>query len=349
MLVMGFFSNDVLVNGAMYSPLFIDNIGMVNTATAVDSDSIKICGANGDPLSPDNPGTVTLPSTTAGQLTTFKVTANVTINLTGATWSNDTLGDLTNYILCVYAINDNGVLKWGVTPVYGYPSVLSADTSTTASSVSNFRMMLVNSALGGNSQCHRIGWFYANFDDTGGVSENLWFVQSTVGSIIIGLPANPYELREQYTLVGTPPTLATPTWTNNFVFSTSTFITPRTLGSLARTIDATKGDSITIKRSGFYSISLFGDITLQGNVQASITISIIKNQTTISDGTVLLDNNFVLSVVSAPELVSSVSKGEWLAVGDILTIRRSVLNGASTINSITLRIENLTFTSDTNT
>lgn len=180
-------------------PGFSENIGLEAATTTVSNDSIKITSADGSDLSATNPGYVTVPGTTAGTQTTFKVTADVTINLTGAHWGLDGALDLTRYPLVVYAINNAGTLKWGIGTVEGLYKILDTDDDTTAANVTTARKILVNTSLNADSPAAEIGWFKANFDDTGGSSENLWAVQTTVGDLNIGkcppqtrryLPAN---------------------------------------------------------------------------------------------------------------------------------------------------------------
>jgi hypothetical protein len=175
------------------------NIGLAAATTTNTADSIKITGATAA-LSSTNPGRVILPSATAGQLAIFEVTADVTINLTGAHWGEGTKGDLTDYLLSVYAINDAGTLKWGVGSVPNHALILNADDTATASSASSLEKVLVNSALTGDSGCLEIGWFKANFDDTGGAAEDLWAVQTGTRDINFG--ARP-PIYQKWTPTGT--------------------------------------------------------------------------------------------------------------------------------------------------
>lgn len=165
------------------------NIGLAAAQTSVAADSIKIQGAAAA-LSATNPGYLCLPNATSGLVSVFKVTADVTIDLTGAHWGRGTDGDLTDYILTVYAINDAGTLKWGVAAVYGHDAILNADDTATATSVTSVEKVLVNSSLGADAGCIHVGWFKANFDDTGGSSEDLWTVQTGLSDINLGKTPN---------------------------------------------------------------------------------------------------------------------------------------------------------------
>lgn len=158
------------------------NIGFAAATTTSAADSIKIQGAAAA-LSATNPGYLCLPNATAGLVSVFKITADVTIDLTGAHWGEGTKGDLTDYLLSIYAINDAGTLKYGIGSVNGHRVILNADDTATATSVTTCEKILVNSSLGTDSACAEIGWFKANFDDTGGAAEDLWAVQTGVGDI----------------------------------------------------------------------------------------------------------------------------------------------------------------------
>jgi hypothetical protein len=106
-----------------------------------------------------------------------------------------TFGDFTDIILRVYAINDNGTLKWGVSNQGGLRSIVDTNSHVVASatSVTTQPKMLVNSALtAGTWPCREVGWFLGDFDDTGGSSEDLWVVQSGAGEIMVGAPAPVY-------------------------------------------------------------------------------------------------------------------------------------------------------------
>lgn len=171
------------------TPGWFCNLGFETATTSEAADSIKITGGDGSDLSSTNPLKITLPSTTSGILTMIEVTANVTIDLTGAHWGLGTNGDFTDVQLRVYAINDTGSIKWGVSLEGGKRTIASADSSATATSITAKDDMLVNSALNsGTWPCVEVGWFNADFDDTGGASEDLWAIQSSVGDLNVGIP-----------------------------------------------------------------------------------------------------------------------------------------------------------------
>jgi len=188
-------------------------VGLSAATTTNANDSIRILASDGSAFSADaHQGYVCLPSTTAGRLSVFLVSASATINLTGAHWGLGTLGDFTDVELRVYAINDNGTLKWGVSNQGRYRTIVDTDTSTTATNITTQPKMLVNSALSsGTWPCHEIGWFNASFDDTGGAAEDLWAVATTVGKINVGIPCPTVTDWSSYTPTGTWATNVT--WT----------------------------------------------------------------------------------------------------------------------------------------
>jgi len=174
------------------TPGWSSNLGLVAALTAETADSIRILGSNGSALSVENPGWITLPSATPGQLTTFPVTANITIDLTGAHWGLGTNGDATDYPLSLYALNNNGSLVWGVSATPHLDLVLDADDSATATDINLVDEVLVSSALSADAQAVEFGWFKADFDDTSGASEDLWKIGGTsVGDRDINLGKSP--------------------------------------------------------------------------------------------------------------------------------------------------------------
>lgn len=164
------------------------NLGFAAATGAVAADTIRIQGA-GAALSATNPFLINMPSTaTPGLVVTLSATADVTILLTGAHWGLGTNGDFSGIALRVYAINDNGTLKFGVSNRGGYRSISSGSCTTTRTSVTNQFNMLVNSSVtAGTWPCVEIGHFLASFDDTGGSSEDLWTIATTLNSLNPGL------------------------------------------------------------------------------------------------------------------------------------------------------------------
>ena len=146
------------------------NIGL---ATGGDTSQIKIQGA-GAALSATNIGYVALPNATSGLLTIFSIIADVTIDLTGAHFGLGTFGNISDYPLSVYALNNNGSLVWGVSSVPNHTLFLDADDDTTATNITQVNHILVSGSLGADAQALEVGWFKANFNDTG----DEWAIQT---------------------------------------------------------------------------------------------------------------------------------------------------------------------------
>ncbi len=182
----GWLSEGIFKTGGARSLGFMNNIGIEAATTTNAADSIRITSADGTALGQHNVGYLTLPSATTGLLTVFRMVADVTILLTGAHWGLGTFGDQTDFLLSLYAINDNGTLKWGVGSVPNHKVILNADDQTTNTSVTQVNHVLVTSALAGDANCLEIGYFKANFDDAGGAAEDLWAVQTGIGDIAFG-------------------------------------------------------------------------------------------------------------------------------------------------------------------
>jgi len=170
---------------------FTINIGIAKATTTIADDSVKITSSDGSALSASNPGYVVTPGTTPGTLAVFQVTADVTIKATGAHWGMGTKGDF-NVFNRVYAINDAGTLKWGLSNLGGYRSITVALSNATATSITLQTHMLVTSTLAGTSGCAEIGWIRGTFDDTGGTAEDLWAFSSAAGNIGVGIPCPVY-------------------------------------------------------------------------------------------------------------------------------------------------------------
>ncbi len=189
-----------LINGVFHSgganyPGWFNNLGLQAGTTTIANDSIKVCAADGTDLGPENPGSVTIQSTSSpGLLVTYHVYENVTIKLTGAHWGEGGKGDLALYLLSVYAIDDAGTLKWGVSSTpYNY-IIQSTDDEATATNVTTIVKVLVNASLTGDANCLEVGWFNATFDDAGGAAEDLWAVQTGAGNIGLGSRPGSFQI-----------------------------------------------------------------------------------------------------------------------------------------------------------
>ncbi len=183
----GLFEAGILKQGGSNKPGWVNNVAIVNATTTDANDSIGIrTAAHGSFALASDVGSVTINhQTTAGKLANLFISANVTIKLTGAHWGYGTLGDLVDQELYVYAINDTGSLKWGVSVYGGLTTILNTNSSATGTSVTLRNHMLVNTTLAsGTWPVQLVGRFLADFDDTGGAAEDLWAVQSGIGEIV---------------------------------------------------------------------------------------------------------------------------------------------------------------------
>ncbi len=163
------------------------NIGLKSVTTTNANDTIRFTSRDWAPLSESNPGYACIGDATSGKGKIFKIVADVDILLTAAHWGLGTYGDRTDYPLSAYLINDASVLKYGVGAIPNHRVILNADDTATHASVTTVEKILVNTVLGSDSDCIEIGWFKANFDDTGGAAEDLWAIQTGRGDINLGV------------------------------------------------------------------------------------------------------------------------------------------------------------------
>lgn len=166
------------------------NIELVRATTTNSGDSLKVqCG--GAACSTTNPGFVVMNGTTAGVITTFIVTSDVTQLLTGATWGIGGTGDITGALIRAIFVNDNGTLRTCFAYLGGRNTVLTTDTNATQASVNLPEEILCNTAVASSTNT-ALDWGFAraNFDDTGGTSEDLWAVQSGVNDVVTGVTAD---------------------------------------------------------------------------------------------------------------------------------------------------------------
>lgn len=180
----GVLNAGIMKQGGMNRVGFFNNLSIADGA---DTSILKITSADGTALSSTNVGSISLKdhtSGTPGEIATFQITADVSIEMTGCTW--DLEADATDYMLSVYAINDAGTLKWGIASVNGLTEILNANDHATPASViqvGGAGSVLVNSSLGSDSPCLEIGWFKADHTTSGAE----WAIQTDEnGSINMG-------------------------------------------------------------------------------------------------------------------------------------------------------------------
>ena len=164
------------------TPGYQANLGLESATASAAGDSIKVTSASGSDLSSTNQLYVCVGHATAGLKALLKATADVTLTPTGAHWERGGLGNRTDQRLFVYAINDAGTLKWGLSPLPGLRVILGANDETTATNCTTIFDVFVNSALTGDSNCVEVGSYLADFNDTG----DIWTTQTGVGEILVG-------------------------------------------------------------------------------------------------------------------------------------------------------------------
>lgn len=319
-----------LIGGGPLSTYNLNNIAIINATTSIANDSIKITGANGSPLSPNNPGFISSQAT-ATTLKSVPILADVTIKITGAHWGFTGLGNLTNQVLHVFAVIDtDGTVKWLVGANPAPATVVSASCFTAQASVTTILKYITNITLVGNSNLIRVGWFRANFTDAG----SGWAVQSTTADLQVGRQPIPYMIRDQYQLSGTP-TLASG-WTSNYYFTTSTHTA--NAGCCVYTSDHTNGDSISlINKVGHYSIT--GNVSSSVAGSSGLVIGIYTGQTISGNGTLIGAMSYTSSGGTS---IQNHSCSRHIFMPDdviVLTFKLVRLTGTVTSIAITIKID----------
>lgn len=210
----GLLQNGIIERAGARSPGWSNNLQIISATTTNSSDSIKITGNQGTALSASNPGHITVPDS-SGNLDVYTLTSDVTINLTGAHWGAGGNGDLSSSYLRVVAINDNNAtLRFGVALQGGRQTIASTVTSATGTDINLPEEILVDTALtAGTWAMVNFAYFKANFDDTGGVAEDLWTVQSAVGTLRLGVPDGLWQSHNPVvTGYSSSPTITTCRW-----------------------------------------------------------------------------------------------------------------------------------------
>lgn len=176
-----------------------DTSGVIGAANiGLDTSVVSVCeivSADGTDLSATNKGIVTFnSSTTAGQIVRRDITANLSVALTGAHWGNDTYGDLTDYVLWIVMFDNGSDCVLGVTAQGGRQYIPSTDTSITPANIVSVEDVLVSSAISSNYNVTYVGWFKADFDDSGNAGgENFWTIQSGIGDVNFQATPSLYE------------------------------------------------------------------------------------------------------------------------------------------------------------
>ena len=259
--------------------------------------SITIECGNGA-CSSSNPGFIWMPDDgVGGDYQLAKITTNVSITLTGATWDDTPSGDISDAILKVFLVNAAGNAVWcvGLAP-YAH-GVIGSSTrdSTTSSDINLPEELLCNASVSADDPIIPVFWFKADFDDTGGASEDLWTVQTGDGDFNVGKADGVWwTFTTNYSGFSSNPTtnymrvathgntacirMSTGTGTSNdtaFNFTVPFKVTTEVgTGSVMGSPTVTDNSSEQTTPGGFYTATA-----------SSVTISITKNSATTSTWT----------------------------------------------------------------
>lgn len=154
------------------------NFSLVRSA----ANTIKITSRSGAALSASNPLIVVINDpATPGQSSEFVVTSDVSINIDSTTFG---LGaTITNQLLTVIAINDNGTLRWGIVFLTNRTTLLTTDTTSTASSATTPESAYCTAAVGSaTNSVLEVGYFRADFTSGG----NTWSIQTGTNDVVTG-------------------------------------------------------------------------------------------------------------------------------------------------------------------
>jgi hypothetical protein len=178
----GLLDAGIMKRGGANAVNFTNNIKLESVTTTHTRDTIRITGIEGSLLA-SRPGYIMFPDMS----NPLAVTADVDILLTGAHWNMGGTGDLTGFILRVIALDDgSGTVKFGVSMTGNRKRIPTSDTDTTASNVNLPDELIVDSSLSAEAWAVDIGYFRADFDDTGGAVEDLWQIQNGTDDVALG-------------------------------------------------------------------------------------------------------------------------------------------------------------------
>lgn len=147
----------------------VHNVGFESFQTTDPDDSIRLVGANGQPLSPGNKIRILMRSlSTAGKLETKSIENALSLKLTGAHWGLNTHGTLLGTFIEIGVIDDGGAVPaLAACMMPGRLQVSNTICFTAQASVDAPHKILVNRALAaGNHFYYPIGYIKANYTDS---------------------------------------------------------------------------------------------------------------------------------------------------------------------------------------
>lgn len=198
-------ANDNIVTQRFLSP----GAYRLKFAQGSDASQLLLTGEGGS-LFTDSPAWITI-RRLDGTFITHSLTGDVTIDLTGAHWGLDGKGDVTGAILRVYAIDDNGTLKFGVGYQGGFTYIRNTQDDVTAANINLPEEILVDTNITtDNSAMLDIGYIIANFTDAtnewaitrycaGLSADGLWQPWNTTFS---GFSVNPSNFNSLWSQIG---------------------------------------------------------------------------------------------------------------------------------------------------
>lgn len=212
--------DDLTVGGIVRHPLTNNNGIQKLGLDLSDTSVVELAYEDGTALSSSQVGYISIrDSSNPEQVARRAISANMSVTLTGAHWGLDTLGDRTDFKLYIILIDNAGTPTLGVTILPRLTYVPTADVVTAAASATTYEKVLCSSAVAADSCCTYLGCINADFDDTGGASENLWTIQTGIGDL--ELATNISKDKEVNSIVG-PGGVAVSSSTGSYSMSSTT-------------------------------------------------------------------------------------------------------------------------------
>lgn len=167
------------------SPVFKDDIepGLIrNLGFAYADDALTITSSTGAALSATNRATIAVGGITSGRVTNLHQAVNVTLALNDAEWG--LTADDSDVKLTVYAVNDIGHLKWGISLAVGLETISDTNSDTDSLNIDSLNKMLVNSGLSaGSHPVTPVGQIIADFTELTAI----WDIQNVLVGPRVGV------------------------------------------------------------------------------------------------------------------------------------------------------------------
>lgn len=296
-------SSGVVEYGGANVPGWMSNLKFAISTVTDANDTISIVTFAGSSASASAPGYVEV----AG--TILKVSAALTLTLTGLIPGLNGQGDEAGIPLYLYAINDSGTAKFGLSRKPYQKSITVANSSATASSVNAYAKMFVTSTLGGTCNCQQIGVVTGAFTDSG----DTWALTNAYAGSSVQVADVISEVRyDTYAGYGGTDTKI-PYFTNQ-----------RTLTGYALDVtsnNSTNGLRITVNDDGLYAVSFSIEGATNGLAIAGLSRNSSERTTDVTGitaSTRLAIASARAAAASGTEVIASVSWTGFLSAGDII-------------------------------